>query len=191
MGISGTTHGAECSALQPESEAYDIAKSAMSGHFPVELEEIENCGIHGFSALFKAAVETYETYGGWTKAGNLRCWKLSQHKPGEPYSCERKIITVHEESSTVLVSEYDIPLPVIREASLAMNQVLGDADQVESIDYVSVPCGGAWSIESDGFLLKLKPREPGVRPQFLATKDCSPTPCVWQIEELEPERWVH
>jgi len=191
ISIAGIVHGAECSLIPPETEAYGIAKSSMSGHFPVELQEIKYCGVHGFSALFQATVETYETYGGWTRAGSLRCWKLSQHESGEPYSCERRIITAHEESSTELVSQFEIPFRIIGEAVQAMSQVLDDADQIESMDYVPVPCGGAWSIETDGFLLKLKPQEPRVRRRFLAIKDCSPTPCVWQVEELDPERWVH
>lgn len=191
IGIAGIVHGTECSLILPESEAYDVVKSSMSGHFPVELQEIEYCGVHGFSALFQATVDTYEIHEGWTKAGSLRCWKLSQHEVGEPYSCERKIISAHGESSTELVSGYEIPLPIIGEAVLAMSQVLDDTDQLRFIDYVPVPCGGAWSIESDGFLIKLKPQEPRVRRQFLAIKNCSPTPCVWQIEELDPESWVH
>jgi hypothetical protein len=69
--------------------------------------------------------------------------------------------------------------------------LLVEGDLVESMDYVAVNCGGTWSIGTHGFLLKLKSQEQGKRRKFSARKNCTPSPCVWAVKELEPERWMN
>ncbi len=191
LGVAGMLHAQECAIIPRESDAYREAKAAMTGHFPVELEGIEHCGVFGHSRLFTAIVETYQSYEGWSKSGELSCWQLSQHQPGEPYNCGRTIVSQHRHSGIRLTSKHDIHLPVIDEAALGLRRQLADSDEIQSMDYVPVPCGAAWSIDEYGFTLKLEPREPGVQRRFLAKKDCSPTPCIWSFEEIEPRRWQH
>lgn len=189
--IAGAVHSEDCSILEPESDAYRTAKKAMSGHFPVELVDIEYCGVLGYAGLFTASVDTFQTNGGWAKSGKLRCWLLSRSEPDAPYSCSPDIISAHSNLGIELKSRYDIPLPLVGEAATALNELLVEGDEIESMNYVHIQCGGKWSIGHHGFLLKLKSQEPGVRRQFSAKKDCFSTLCVWEVEELEPERWVN
>lgn len=103
--------------------------------------------------------EAYETA---LKAmsGQLRCWQFSQHEPGEPYNCGRKIISAHSQSGINLASEYEIPLSIIEEATFALAELLAEGDEIESMDYVPVHCGGTWSIDRHGYVLKLKSKKP-------------------------------
>ena len=66
LGNSISVYASKCEVLQPGSEAYQHAKLAMSGHFPVELSEIQHCGLVFTSRLFEATVAPYEHHGGWS-----------------------------------------------------------------------------------------------------------------------------
>ncbi|MCB1683816.1 MAG: hypothetical protein R3E82_13400 [Pseudomonadales bacterium] len=181
----------DCVLLNPDSDAYGLAKRSMSGHLPVDLTEIEDCGVAGYSRLFKATVDVFENHEGWARSGSIRCWQHSRTRAGDPYHCGRTILNSNDSLGVRLVSRHDIPLPVVADAAVAMIQKLAGEDELTWMDYVPVDCGGAWSIDGHGFLMKLKSREPGSRRQFLAKKNCSPTPCQWDIEEIDPETWVN
>ena len=80
---------------------------------------------------------------------------------------------------------------MIDEVTQALLQILSVADEVISMDYVPVRCGGAWSVEDHGYLFKLKSQTPGVQRQYVAKKSCSPAPCLWEVLEVEPIRSSH
>lgn len=180
----------DCEQLDRGSDAYKSALQAMSGHFPVPLGDIHYCGVAGFSKMFKASVDRYETYKGWNRHGELTCWQLSQHQPGDPYNCGPRIVNTHDKTSTQVTVKHPVPIELIDEVATAMEPELSD-DDMEWIEYVPVECGGSWSLGEHGFVVKLKVTKPQTRRQFSARKVCSPTPCVWVINELTPETWVN
>ena len=186
--VTTSAYSKECVQLQRKNPAFDIATKAMAGHFTVELSEIQDCGRAAGPRLFTATVDTYQSHEAWRKSGELSCWQLSQHKVGEPYSCTRKIISQNGQLGTNIESKYEISLGIIDEATVVLTRLLTKADQIESMDYIPVHCGGAWTIDSHGYLLKLKSKTRGMQRQFVAKKDCS-GPCFWEIEEVEPKRW--
>ena len=180
----------DCAILDQESTEYEAALQAMSGHFPVPLDDIEYCGVAGYSKLFKTVVKPYEHFNGWRRHGELECWQLSQHKPGEPYSCGRRIVNRHLDTELQVIVKHPISLQLIDEIFTRIQPELGE-DRIEWIEYVPVKCGGAWSAQEYGFVVKLAVTEPQTRHRFSAKKMCSPTPCVGQFEKLSPETWVH
>ncbi|MFT4826663.1 MAG: hypothetical protein ACI9J0_004610 [Cryomorphaceae bacterium] len=186
--ITASAYSGECVQLQPKTPAYDIATKAMAGHFTVELSEIQDCGKAAGPRHFTATADTYQSHKAWRKSGQLDCWQLSQHKAGEPYSCTRKIISQNGQLGIEIESEYEISLDIIDEATVNLTRLLTKADQIESMDYIPVHCGGAWAIDRHGYLLKLKSKTRGMQRQFVAKKDCS-GPCLWEIKEVEPKRW--
>jgi len=181
---------ADCTKLDQESDSFKLAYQAMAGHFPVPLEDIEYCGVAGYSKLFKGQIGSYETHESWDRYGELTCWQFSDHKPGEPYNCGRKIINSQGKTDTTVFVKHPIPLQIVAEVTTAMALEVS-SDQVEWIEYVPVKCGGAWSLGEHGFVVKLKVTKPRTRRQFSARKICSPTPCVWVTAELAPQTWVH
>jgi hypothetical protein len=188
LSFAGVGQADECANLLAKTAAFDAANEAMSGHFNVPLASIQYCGVYGWSKLYTASVDTYQKYKGWEKSGELRCWQFSDHVAGTPYGCGRKIISAHSESQIEIVSKYEIPLEIIDEAAFALDERLTEGDEIESMDYVPVDCGGTWSIAKHGYMMKLKSVEQGVTRRFVVKKNCSPTPCLWEVEELKPER---
>ncbi|MFT6038677.1 MAG: hypothetical protein ACI9TP_001469 [Candidatus Azotimanducaceae bacterium] len=111
----------------------------------------------------------------------------SAQRVGPHHSCTRKIVSQNGQLGIKIESEYEISLGIVDEAAVVLTRLLTKADQIESMAYIAVHCGGAWTIDGHGYLLKLKSKTRGVRRQFVAKKDCS-GPCLREIEEVEPER---
>jgi|GEM_PF-4267554 len=173
----------DCATLDAESDAYREALEAMSGHFPVPLKLIKDCGKQGFSKLFKAKVPVYESEQGWSKSGSLGCFKFSQHKEGEPYSCGRSIVSTHAESGFEITSNYEIALATVDEVVSAIRDIMLENEVTQHMNYVVVKCGGTWSLSEHGFSVQVRSTVDSSTRHFYATKNCSPTPCLWNFEE--------
>jgi len=173
----------ECVTLDPATVANQLARKAMSGHFSVPLESIKDCGVKGWSRLFKANVPVYEFEYGWSKSGHLSCWKFSQHQDGDPYGCGRYIVATHAESGFEITSGHEIDLATIDEVVNALRGLMLENEVTQYMDYVVVKCGGTWSASEHGFSVQVRSTIDDSSRHFYATKNCSPTPCLWNFEE--------
>jgi len=187
-----------CPNLEPDTDAYREALKAMSGHFPLPLEYIQYCGMKGYAGLYTASVPIYDTGAGWSRSGSLRCWKFSEYEAGQPYGCGRRITNTHSQSAASLATVHPIPLSTLDEIVTALQDRLASIDasaratteiagkaKIESIEYVVVTRGSAWSIGEHGFRVQIRPRPGDSWRTHIVKKDRSLTPCQWTIEELE------
>lgn len=173
----------DCETMDAADVSDSIIFDRATGYFPVSPSEVYYCGEAGFSSLYKAEWNDYETVDGWEKSAEIQCWSDEPRRPDTIYNCSRSITNRHPDSGLSINSAHDLPINVIASVvkTVALRLMAGEA--IYSINYVPVKCGGGWSVAQYGFGVALR-RETAsdtIR-SFIVTKDCSPTPCVWEAE---------